>query len=388
VELPPPPRIVADEALAETVPLSQIALSETNAGTLLGWITDFDPTTPWVKLKKATADGRFEPLRARIDLQGFAASAPFTALSTTETLSLRAHSLGGIALIGGPERKDTLIAWAGLDGGQPQVFLTLVDQAGKKLAQRMLTHKTGDLSDVALAAAGADYLVAWVDERSGDPELYATKVNHALNRVAPEQRITQAPGSATDLALVATKSGALAVWADARESERAGSADIYATALRQSDANRTAAELCLQKTRTHSFAPVAHAYGSGALVAWLEAASERTEGEPAHVNFAVLDEAGKLVGSVQSVNVGSGTPVTIGLDCAQQACHALVAVDESARGELYVIGFRDGKVENPVRIRTSNNAASVVAPLVHGSEVYIGEVQQGLARLRRLQLEW
>ncbi|MEI9952414.1 MAG: hypothetical protein WDO74_26410 [Pseudomonadota bacterium] len=388
VELPAPPRIIGEEALAETAPLSQITLAETNAGTLLGWLTDFDPTTPWVKLKKATADGRFEPLRARLDLQGYAASAPFAALGAAENLSLRAHSLGGIALSGGAERKDTLAAWAGLDGGQPQVFLTLVDKTGKKLTQRMLTHKTGDLSDVALAAAGADYLVAWVDERSGDPELYATRVNHALNRVAPEQRITQAPGAATDLSLVATKSGALAVWADARDSEQPGSADIYATALRASDANRSVAELCLQKTRTHSFAPVAHAYGSGALVAWLESASERTDGETAHVNFAVLDEMGRLVGGVQSTSLSSGTPVTIGLDCAQQACHAVVSVDANARGELYSIAFHDGKLETPVRIRTSNRAPSSVAPLVHGSDVYIAEMQQGLARLRRLQLEW
>ncbi len=388
VELQPPPRIIGDEALAESAPLSQIALTETNAGMLLGWLTDFDPTTPWVKLKKATPDGRFEPLRARLDLQGFAASAPYAALGAAETLSLRAHSLGGIALSSSPQQKDTLAAWAGLDGGQPQVFLTLVDKTGKKLSQRMLTHKTGDLSDVALAADGADYLVAWVDERSGDPELYATRVNHALNRTAPEQRITQAPGAATDLSLVATKSGALAVWADARDSEQPGSADIYATALRGSDANRSASEVCLQKTRTHSFAPIAHAYGAGALVAWLEAASERTDGEPAHVNFAVLDEAGRLVGGVQSANLGSGTPVTIGLDCVQRACHAVVSVDTSAGGELYSIGLREGKVENPVRIRTSNNAPSSVAPLVHGTDVYIAEVQQGLARLRRLQLEW
>jgi hypothetical protein len=64
VELPPTPRISGDEALAESEPLAQIALTETSAGTLLGWLTDFDPTTPWVKLKKPTADGRFEPLRA------------------------------------------------------------------------------------------------------------------------------------------------------------------------------------------------------------------------------------------------------------------------------------------------------------------------------------
>ena len=388
VELQAPPRIVGDEALAETAPLSQVALTPSGAGTLLGWITDFDPTTPWVKLTKPTADGRFEPLRARLDLQAFASSEPFTPVGPAETLSLRAHSLGGIALSGSPSQKDVLAAWAGLDGGQPQVFLTLLDKAGKKLAQRMLTHKNGDLSDVAVAAIGSDYLVSWVDERSRDPEVYATKVSHALNHISAEQRITQAPGAATDLSLVPTKSGALAIWADARESELPGAADIYSAALRGSDASRSANEVCLLKSRPHSFAPAAQAYGTGALVAWLEAAADNAEGEAAHVAFAVLDAAGQVQGSVQSVSIGDGTPITLGLDCVEQVCHAVVAVDEDAHGALYAITVKDGRTSNAVRIRRSNNAPSSVAPVVHGNEVYVSDVAQGLARLRRLQLEW
>ncbi len=388
VELPPPPRIAADEALAETEPLSEIALAETSAGELLGWITDFDPTTPWVKLKKPTADGRYEPLRARIDLQGFSKSEPFAALAAPEDLTLRGHSLGGLAISSNAQQKDALVAWAGLDGGQPQVFLTLVDTLGKKTSQRMLTHKNGDLSDVATLQTGADYLVAWVDERSSDPEVYATKVNHALNRIAPEQRITQAPGTATDLSLVATKSGALAVWADSRETEQAGAADIYVAALRGTDAARAAAEVCVQKTRTHSFAPVARAHAGGAVVAWLEAAAENADGEPAHVSFAQLDEAGHVTGSVQNVSVGGGTPVTVGLDCSEQTCHAIVAVDENAHGALYAISFEAGKASAAVRIRSSMSAPSSVAPIVHGSDAYVADVQQGVAHVRRLRLDW
>ncbi|MET0790171.1 MAG: hypothetical protein ABW061_01500 [Polyangiaceae bacterium] len=388
VELQAPPRNVGDESLAETAPLSQIALTPTSAGTLLGWLTDFDPTTPWVKLSKPTADGRFEPLRARLDLQAFAGSEPFAPLAAAENLSLRAHSLGGIALSGSAQQKDVLAAWAGLDGGQPQVFLTLLDKAGKKLSQRMLTHKAGDLSDVALAPSGADYLVSWVDERSQDPEVYATKVNHALNRIAPEQRITQAAGAATDLSLVPTKGGALAIWADTRGSELPGAADIYSAALRGTDANRSANEICLLKSRPHSFAPSAQPYGTGALVAWLEAASDNADGEPAHVVLAVLDAAGQVVGSVQGVSVGGGTPITLGLDCVDQVCHAIVAVDEDAHSALYAITLQGGRTSNAVRVRSSNNAPSSVAPVIHGNEVYISDVAQGLGRLRRLQLEW
>jgi hypothetical protein len=388
VELPPPPRIIGDEALAETAPLSQIALTETSAGTLLGWITDFDPTTPWVKLKKPTSDGRYEPLRARLDLQAFNANEPFAPLADAENLSQRAHSLGGVALSSTPQQNDALVGWAGIDNGQPQVFLTLVDKFGKKQAQRMLTHKTGELNDIATLSSGADYFVAWVDERSSDPELYATKVNHALNRIAPEQRITQAPGAATDVSLVATRAGALAVWADARESEQPGAADIYAVALRAADAARVAPEICVQKTRAHSFSPMARGYGNHTLVAWLEAAAETGSDEPAHVSFAELDDAAHVVGSVQNVSLPAGTPVTLGLDCSEHVCHAVVSVDDNSHGELYALTFRDGKASSAVRIHSGSSAPSSVAPVVHGREVYVADVQQGRAHVRRLLLDW
>lgn len=388
VELQAPPRVVADEALADTEPLAKIMLTETNAGTLLGWLTDFDPTTPWVRLTKPTADGRFEPLRARIDLQGFAPNEPFAALGPSENLSLRAHSLGSLALLGSPQQKDTLVAWAGLDGGQPQVFLTLVDKAGKKLTQRMLTHKLGDLSDVAVAPSGSDFLVAWVDERNKDPEVYATRVGRNLNRSAPEQRITQVTGSATDLSLVPTAGGALAIWADARESEDPGSADIYAAAVHGTDAARVGSEICLQKTRPHSSSPMAVPYGKGAFVAWLEAAADNEANAPASLSFVVLDDAAKPVGAVQSVSFGSSSPITLGLDCVNQLCHLVVSADAGSRGELFAVIVKDGKASAPVRIRSSNNAPSGVAPVVHGRDVFVSDLQQGRARLRRLQLEW
>ena len=388
VELPPPPRVVGDEALAETEPLSQIALAETSTGTMLAWITDFDPTTPWHKLKKATPDGRFEPLRARLDLQAFAAHEPFAPLAAAENLSLRAHSLGGVALASTAQQPDALLAWAGLDNGQPQVFLTLLDKLGKKQTQRMLTHKIGDLNDIAALPIASDYLVAWVDERNSDPELYATKVNHALNRIAPEQRITQAPGAATDVSLVPTHSGALLVWADARESEAAGAADIYAAPLRSSDASRVTPEVCVQKTRTHSFAPVARQHGKNTLVAWLEAAAETGNSDAAHVSFAELDDTGHAIGNVQSVTLGVGTPVTIGLGCEELTCHAVVTADDDSHSVQYALSYKDGKASSAVRIRSGLGAPSSVAPVIHGREVYVAESAQGRSHVRRLLLDW
>ena len=182
--------------------------------------------------------------------------------------------------------------------------------------------------------------------------------------------------------------GALAIWADARESEQAGAADIYAALLRGTDAARVAPEAAIQKTRAHSFAPVARAHGAGAVVAWLEAAADNAQGEPAHLSLAQVDETGRLLGGVQTVALGSGTPVTVGFDCAEAVCHAIVAVDENAHGQLYAVSYENGKASQAVRIRSSMSAPSSVAPVVHGRDVYVADAQQGVAHVRRLRLDW
>jgi hypothetical protein len=123
------PSIRENRVLASTDALADVALTRAGTGTLAAYLTDFDPTTPWVKLKTPAPDGRFEPLRARLELIGLKQDG--SAFAPPTPLSIRAHSLGGISLSpavgaassGVPEQ---LAAWTGLDLGQPQVFLTLV----------------------------------------------------------------------------------------------------------------------------------------------------------------------------------------------------------------------------------------------------------------------
>src|SRR6185436_2596475 len=109
-----------------------------------------------------------------------------------------AHSIGGVALAAGdPAKKEALLVWAAIDNKQPQVFATALDKTGKKLLQKMITRRTGELSDVAVAFAGDGYLLSWIDERNGDPELYAAKLNRLLQRAGPERRLTSSKGAAT-----------------------------------------------------------------------------------------------------------------------------------------------------------------------------------------------
>ena len=162
------PRVRENRVLAASEPLASVAVLKLGEGSLAGYLTDFDPTTPWTKLKKAAPDGRFEPLRARLDL--LALGADGAAIAPPQNLSIRSHSLGGIALAPGAANGDVLAGWVGVDAGQPQVFLTLVGANGARRSQRMLTRKSGDASDVAVSAIQNGWLVAWVDERPlGEP---------------------------------------------------------------------------------------------------------------------------------------------------------------------------------------------------------------------------
>src|SRR5689334_21429096 len=152
-------------------------------------------------------------------------------LAAEQPLSLRAHSLGGIALSTSGAGTDVLAAWTGLDAGQPQVFLTLVGPDGARRSQRMLTRKSGDASDVATAAIPNGWLVAWVDERDKDPELYATRVDGKLARIGNEQRLTKAPGPATQVTIAPVGDAAIVAWADARDPQQPGEADIFVTRI-------------------------------------------------------------------------------------------------------------------------------------------------------------
>jgi hypothetical protein len=65
-----------------------------------------------------------------------------------------------------------------------------------------------------------------------------------------------------------------------------------------------------------------------------------------------------------------------------------VAVDANAHSELYAVTYENGKASPAVRIRASMNAPSSVAPVVHDRDVYVADVQQGVAHVRRLRLDW
>lgn len=382
------PRVVASELLMRApAPLSQLALSEQKGRSLLGYVTDFDPTTPWQKLKKPAEDGRLEPLRARIALRAVSDDPSRSTSSDEQVVSLRAHSLGGLTLLPDAATPNAGLAlWTGLDKGEPQVFLTLVGADVKRGQQRMLTRKSGAASDVAGLAVDGGFLVAWVDERSGDAEVYAARVGHGLEKTSPEQRITTADGAASELLITRVAGKPLAIWADARAAEEPGWADIYAAFLKPADAARDGGEHRLSSTRPHSFAPQVAELGSTSVLAWLEASADAS---PASVRVAELSPSGDLSGSVSVIPIEAGAPRALGLSCGDVSCHIAVTIETEGRGELYGFEWRPSSSSRPTRLSgLAAPSAAAVAPLVRGSFIYVADVRDGQGLVRRLSVEW
>lgn len=382
------PRVSSSDVLLRAeAPLSQIAVGELNGRSLVGYVTDFDPTTPWQKLTKPAEDGRLEPLRARIALRPFAADGARPALGDEQVLSLRAHSLGGLSLLTEPATgKDALAVWTGLDKGEPQVFLTSVGLDGKRGQQRMLTRKTGEASDVAGLVVDGGYLVAWVDERSGDAEVYSARVGRALEKASPEQRVTTSDGAASQLTLTRVGGKPYALWADARAAEEPGWADIYGAFLRPGDAARDGNEHRLSSTRPHSFSPQASQLGGSPVVAWLE---EGVDATPASVRLAVLSPSGDITGNVSVVPINGGVPRGLGIACQDVSCRVAVTVEADGRGELHGFEWRPSSEARVAKLSSLGGPSAVaVAPLVQGNFVYVADLRDGRGLVRRLGIDW
>jgi hypothetical protein len=373
------PRVASSDILLRApAPLAHVAVGSAGDGRYVGYVTDFDPTTPWQKLAKPAEDGRLEPLRARVALRAFTGEGS-KALAEEQVISLRAHSLGGLCFT------ESLAAWTGLDKGQPQVFLTALGADGKRGQQRMLTRKVGDVSDVAVLGVEGGYLVAWVDERTGDAELYAQRVSRALERAGAEQRLTSANGAATDLLLTRVSGKPYVVWADARAGAEPGWADIYGAFLR-ADGAREGVEHQLSNTRPHSFSARVSALGSTTVLAWLE---EGAEGAPSSVRVATLAEGGDVSGAVSVVPVTGGAARGLALDCQDVSCRVLVGVESEGRGELHGFEWRPSGAGQPVRLLgLGSPMAAAVAPILRGNVAYVADVRDGQGLVRRLGIEW
>ncbi len=311
-----------------------------------------------------------------------------------------ALAVGGVAIASGGTAEDgSAVAWVARDDGDPEVHVARLDKRGQKVRAVRLTMSKGDASDVAVAWASGGWWVAWVDGRDGNGEVYATKVGLDLKKVAREERITDAPGDASDVTLLGREAGAWLAWADPRESPHDGFADIYAAHLGGSDAKPDVSESRVLATAAHSRSPVlAPADGPGVAIAWIEEA-------PLGIDSANTGAYGAMVGELdakghpsreplRTLGAGEGFPTAVALDRAGGALHVVLA--RSTHDDLILDALEPGRERQPsgprayAMLRLDGPPTFDVSLSLLGDVLYFNddgpEPRDG--RARRAQLGW
>ena len=374
------PRLASNEALQEVDPLSDLAVRRAGNDELVSWVTYFDPTLPYEKPKVAAPDGRWAPVQALLQTLN---THNFVADPTS--ISLRARSLGGVAMAESATT-DFLLGWTAIDAQVPQVFLTLVSATGAKKQLKMLTRAPGEKSEAALARLSDGWAVSWVDERHQDPEIYAVKIGNDLNPAAPEQRLTESPGGAADLALLALGDQVLMAWGDTRASKQEGFANVFTRTVQAKDLAPLGAESVVERGPGHAHSIRLGRYREGALAAWIESPGRD---KPPIVKVAALNLQGKLAGEVRQLELPATSLGGLAMECNEKACHLIIAGDSDDTTRLWAAIVTDGGITHRELTTLTGSPTQQVTPAMAGESVFLAEQSsEGQTRVRRLYVQW
>jgi hypothetical protein len=384
---PEAPSVVAVDTLASGDLFTDVRVTPTEEGALVAAITSsVDESAAAGGSKGATITLR--PL----DPAG-AARGPAV------TLTQRALSVGGVSIASGTKLGGAAVAWVAREGAHVEVHVSRVDRLGRRMKDVELTTAAGDTSDVAIAWAGGGWIVSWVDTRDGNGEVYATKVDTDLSRIAREERITNAPGDASDVTLLGhglTGGDIWLAWSDPRESPHDGFADIFVAKLSAISAKPVVPESRVLATVAHSRSPVlASSDGEGPDIAWIEEAPMGADAESSSAYGAMigaLDANGHLVGEVRRTRgAGDGFPTSVAIQRVPAALR--VVLTRAARDDLFLDALEITKGRPPVAypIFMLDGPPSLDVSLsVEGTGVFFNdegvEVADGSAR--RASIAW
>lgn len=384
------PRLEQLETLLEVEPLADFAVSHEAGKSHVAYLTYFDPAISLTQLNKSPPDGRKEPPQARLDVVTIAEPSLSSAPST---VSYRATSQPGVSMAAANETGERVLAWSALEQGSPQLFLSRIGADGKKLGQRMLTHRKGDLDDVTVVPSGDGYLAAWIDERSGSSAFYATRVTKTLERRGNEQRVSQGVGQVTALAVLPRNGYILSVWAEVRADAKKRRVELFARRLSLVDASPLAPPVRLLELTGAVRFLTATRYESGALLTFLEVMQEgNSVDEPGRVRFLRLDEQAQVAGATTGLSDAELAPVSVALDCPGKLCHGVVNLDLGGRGQLSAFVFDPTQAKVPELVPIVRSLGTVeqnVPPVLIGNHLFaVDQVDAERVRLQRATLRW
>jgi hypothetical protein len=382
-----PPRVVALRTVTRGDRVASASAISLGAGSpAVGWVTYFQPGMPTAEAPRGEA-----PYAATIALRAGAGTG-----EETSTLSRRASSIGGIALTPSTHKKDeAVVAWVAEEKSGPQVYATRVDAKGKKLHQKKVTLVTRSnkgkgapslATHVAITGApgaGRDgketsegYVVSWVDTRDGNGEVYVARLGKDLDKTVVDKRLTNAPGDAADVTVVAHGGSAFVAFADARDG---APADIYFTRLDATTLAKKDDVTRVYASSGPSRSPRLALAGDRLVLAWIEESGPEGRGS---LRFAEIDPSGRLLDAAKVVEAPDGGSINgLALACtADQGCRVVLSW-ASKEGRLDMGGFQislgDAATPSARRPQASSPGAGTSATWTVDPIVRLGSLSSG-----------
>lgn len=309
--------------------------------------------------------------------------------SAPSTLSVRALSTGGVAIAAAPGGDEAVVAWVARDDGDPQVFLTRVGADAKRRGQTMLTTARGDVSEVAVAATPDGYLAVWVDERDGNGEVYAARVDKALRKLGPEQRITNAKGDASSLAIHVTGNEAWVAFSDARGID-SGAGDVFLAKLDLAKATKKGEEQRLASTAQHARALRFAQTSAGVSLLFVDSPPGLSTGA-SFVRRVALGATGDAQPAVALALPEGWEPTSLDASCEATGCR-LALVRRTPDGLTLAAGTmsRDGALALHDLYQLLAAPGTAHDPMLAGDSVIVADdaAVAGEGRLRRVTVKW
>lgn len=372
------PRALEVVTLAETERIADIATCETNRGFLVAWLTQFDPSTPYVRRKTPAPDGRFAPLRARLSVQSFDGRGSPT--SEVSVISYRARSLGGISLAPTPAGR-ALLVWTALDEGQPQVFATALDAQGRRLRQRMLTHGRGEIRAVSAAASSRGLLASWIIDQKGTARAFTARLTTTLQRSARPRALSQVSESVSGISTITFGESA---WLARVQTDPSGQS-LRLSRLRLSDSSVLDERVIATSDSNQLSAPRLIRSGDGARLAWLE-----RNADAASARVLRLDAKGLPEGEAVRLTASQGELRGMRYRCDDGACWAVADVRDPMGNHLETFALPDATPDGRGRwlVRRSTSSADPTAMALTPGGPFYANRRASQSVLQRADVQW
>ncbi|HEU4533233.1 MAG TPA: hypothetical protein VFS00_03915, partial [Polyangiaceae bacterium] len=284
------------------------------------------------------------------------------------------------------------------EGADSHLALAKLGPEGTRLRQASLAQAPGDVGDVDLSATPEGWLVAWVDGRDRNGEVYAARVDAELKRVSPERRLTQSPGDATEVAVLARGDYALVAYAEPKGAAPGSPANPYVVRVKASDLSPLGEPTRLSATSRHLRGLRLVPQGDEAIALWIEepdaSGGASAPGGGATLHWVRVGADGAPKGLPQAVTGFHDASLgSLAFACDRASCRGL-ATRAEGRGRV-LVGFSwlpgANRVEamHDLLALYGEGAARDATPAFAGDEVWVvdDEGNEGGA-LRRALVRW